>query len=95
MRLEEVYNEIGIELNRAVSKFPTWPTDAIHASSIVQEEAGELATEVNQLTYEKSKSSLEKVKAEAIQTAAMAIRFLMSIDRYDFAQGPQHRQDYK
>jgi hypothetical protein len=30
---------------------------------------------------------------EAIQTAAMALRLAMSLDRYDYRQAPQHRQE--
>ena len=30
---------------------------------------------------------------EAIQTAAMAIRFLMSLDVYEYNEAQQHKQD--
>jgi NTP pyrophosphatase (non-canonical NTP hydrolase) len=86
------FGEIFAELERATSKFPTWPTDPIHASSVVQEEAGELARECNQLTYEPHKSTPDKVRKEAVQLAAMAIRFLMSMDRYEYTPGRQHSQ---
>lgn len=84
--------EIAAEIDRATAKFPTWPTDPIHAANVVMEEAGELSKEVNQLTYEPHKSSKEWVRKEAIQTAAMAIRFLMSLDRYEFTPQAQHSQ---
>lgn len=81
------------EVERATRKFPTWPTDPLHALAVLQEEVGELSKEVVQLTYEPHKSSLEAVRREAIQTAAMALRFLASIDRYEFKRGAQHSQN--
>jgi hypothetical protein len=81
------------EVVRATNKFPTWPTDPIHALAVLQEEVGELTKEVVQLTYEPHKSSLDAVRVEAIQTAAMALRFLMSLDRYTFLAGQQHSQN--
>jgi hypothetical protein len=64
------------ELNIAENKFPDWPTDWIHAAAIVAEEAGELTRASLQLTYEDHKISWHDAEKEAIQTAAMAIRFL-------------------
>lgn len=81
------------EVLRATKKFPTWPTDPLHALAVVQEEVGELTKEVVQLTYEPHKSSREAVRAEAVQTAAMALRFLMSLDAYEFQRGAQHSQN--
>jgi NTP pyrophosphatase (non-canonical NTP hydrolase) len=81
------------EVVRATNKFPTWPTDPIHALAVLQEEVGELTKEVVQLTYEPHKSTLEAVRREAVQTAAMALRFLMSLDRYEFMAGQQHSQN--
>ena len=83
------------ELEQATIKFPTWPTDPLHAIGILQEEVGELTKEVVQLTYEPHKSSLEAVRREAVQTAAMALRFLISLDRYEFLAGPMHSQKLK
>lgn len=90
--LNEIFNEIETELGRAVTKFPTWPNDPIHAASVVGEESGELVKAVLELTYEPHKTSLDEVRSEAIQTAAMAIRFLLSLDKYNFKQSEQHKQ---
>lgn len=81
------------EIKRATAKFPTWPTDPLHASGVVQEEAGELAKAVLQAVYEPHKSTPDAVVTEAFQTAAMAVRFLMSMTRYDWTPGVQHRQE--
>lgn len=92
MKMEEMTEEVIKEASRAMSKFPTWPTDPIHALAVLGEEFGELTKEVVQLAYEPHKSSLESVRTEAIHTAAMAIRFLKSIDTYRFNPMPQHSQ---
>lgn len=80
------------ELQRATIKFPTWPTDPLHALGVVHEEVGELSKEVLQLVYEPHKTSPAKVREEAIQAAAMALRFAMSLDTYQYTPGAQHEQ---
>ena len=83
---------IADEVEKATKKFPTWPTDALHAMGVVAEEVGELAKEVLQLTYEPNKSSKYAVRKEAIQAGAMLVRFVMSLDRYLYMPGQQHEQ---
>ena len=95
MTIDEAIEMIRAEVTKATAKFPTWPTDIIHAGNVVSEEAGELAKECLQVVYEPHKSSLTDVHNEAVQTGAMAIRFLMSMNRYTLAQGEQHVQDEK
>lgn len=80
------------EVQRATSKFPTWPTDPLHALSVVGEEFGELTKAVVQQTYEPHKNAPGELRKEAIQTAAMALRFVMSLDAYEVAPAPQHPQ---
>jgi hypothetical protein len=84
-----VFDEVLEELNRAMVKFPTWPYDPIHALTVVGEEFGELTKEVLQLTYEPKKTNRTNVRKEAIQTAAMAIRFIMNIDHYEYVKCKQ------
>lgn len=81
------------ELQRAVSKYPTWPTDPLHALAVLGEEYGELTKAVLQLTYEPHKTSADEVRMEAIQTAAMALRFALSLDTYRYEPSQQHAQD--
>lgn len=88
-----IFAEIAAEVERATAKFPTWPTDALHAVGVVAEEMGELQKEVMQLTYEPHKSTPETVRKEAVQLAAMSLRFLMSLDRYAYEPRPQHSQN--
>lgn len=87
--IEQVMNEV----QRATAKFPTWPNDPLHALAVLGEEYGELNKAILQLTYEPHKTSLEKVREEAIQTAAMAIRLAMSLERYKYQQSEQHSQE--
>ncbi len=80
------------ELNRACRKFPTWPTDPLHAMGVVNEEVGELSKAVLQAVYEPEKNPEGAVEKEALQAAAMLLRFLASLDQYEFTGAPQHTQ---
>lgn len=92
MSLGMIFSDVLAEVHRATAKFPKWPTDPIHAIGVVQEEAGELQKEVLQMCYEPHKSSKAAVKEEAVQLAAMALRFLLSLESYDYKPGAQHSQ---
>jgi NTP pyrophosphatase (non-canonical NTP hydrolase) len=82
------------ELRQAMLKHPTWPTDPLHALGVLQEEVGELSKAVLQHTYEPHKKvTRDDIHAEAIQCAAMCLRFLLSLHRYDFTPSAQHRQE--
>ena len=91
MLKEQALKLISVEIGKAQSKFPTWPTDPLHAIGVVNEEVGELNKELLQLTYEPHKGNQAAVFEEAVQAAAMAVRFLMSIEAYDYKAGKQHR----
>lgn len=83
-----VVTKIVQELLRAKQKFPRWPRDAIHASAIIAEEVGELQQATLKFAYEtrdgKDNAAGLRVQMqdEAVQVAAMAIRFLLNIGRY-------------
>lgn len=85
-------NEVMSELERAARKFPTWPSDPLHALAVLGEEFGELTKAALQLTYEPHKTTATDVRSEAIQTAAMALRFAMSLERYEYKRCQQHQQ---
>jgi acyl carrier protein len=85
--------DILTEFYAATANFPQWPTDPLHALAVVQEEVGEVQKEVLQMCYEPHKSNREKIKKEAIQMAAMSLRFLLSLDAYAYAPGAQHEQN--
>ena len=87
-----VIKQITNEVARATEKFPTWPTDPLHALAILGEEYGELTKAMLQLTYEPHKTTPEEVRTEAIQTTTKAQRLAMSLDRYEYRRGEQHEQ---
>ena len=89
----DALTEVLRELERATAKFPTWPTDPLHALAVLGEEFGELTKEAVQLVYEPHKTSPEAFRKEAVQTAAMALRFVASLDRYEPEPGVQHHQE--
>lgn len=68
------------ELRRAEKLWPKWPIDPIHAAAVVDEESGEIVKAVNNWVYKNE--SDEKVAKEAVQTGAMALRFLMNMPNY-------------
>ena len=92
MDIERILIEVVAELDSATEKFPLWPTDPIHAFAILGEECGELNKAVLQATYEPHKSNEDEVRAEAIQVAAMSLRFLMSLNEYKYVKSGQHKQ---
>lgn len=86
MHLEEIeisadelnlMSEIFIELAYAEKKFPRWPESVVEQAAIVCEESGELIRAALQLKYEGG--NVDDCRKEAIQTAAMAIRFLKNL----------------
>ncbi len=91
-RISAIVGEVLAELIRATDKFPTWPTDPLHAVAVLGEESGELTRAVMQAVYEPHKGGPSEVREEAIQTAAMAIRFLLSMPEYEYAPAAQHEQ---
>lgn len=90
--LTRILIDISEEMEKATNKFPQWPSDPNHAASIVMEEAGELDQAVMETIYEYPKSTKDDCYKEAIQTAVVAIRFLMSIDKYSFKRSDMHEQ---
>lgn len=92
-RPRDIIGGVYSELTSAIEKFPTWPTDPLHALAVLGEEFGELTKDVLQMSYEPGKTNAENVRKEAIQTAAMALRFVASLDAYIYKAGEQHRQE--
>lgn len=90
--LGDVIDQVIDEVKRAQDIHPKWPSDPMHALAIVSEEYGEFAKAVLQTTYEFPKSTADDIEEEAIQMAAMAVRFLLSMDKYNYKEGKQHAQ---
>jgi len=66
------------ELRLAEQKHPNFPTDIFKQLAIMQEEAGEVTMSVNDFYF--SNKSIEDVKTELRQTAAMCIRMLINLN---------------
>lgn len=90
--LPQVVADVLMEVERAIAKFPTWPVDPIHACQVFNEEGGELTKAVLQQMYEPEKNPPGAVRKEALQAAAMALRFLAGMDAYDWTRGKQVEQ---
>jgi NTP pyrophosphatase (non-canonical NTP hydrolase) len=95
--MNETINDIKAESKRACKKFPHWPTDPIHAAAVIAEECGELQKAVLEAVYEPHKGSRPNIRTEAIQTAAMCIRFIRSLDaeQYEWFHAIRHNQEVK
>lgn len=65
------------EYSSACVKHPNWPKDKIHQAAIIAEEAGELIRASLKYEYENDVDS--ELEVEAIQTGAMALRFLVNL----------------
>ena len=74
----EIRRAVEAELLKAKLKWPEYYDDVIHAVGLVCEESGESMQAALNLTYDSG--SIEKVKLELIQTAAMCFRALGNID---------------
>ena len=77
------YNIIEAELNRAKEKHPDWPTEIFKQLSIMQEEAGGVTKAVNEYCL-LNRGSLQEVKDELVQTAAMCMRMIESLEESDY-----------
>ena len=65
------------ELQRANKLHPNFPKDIFQQLAIMQEEAGEVTKAV--LDYHFGKDTIEHVREELIQTAAMCMRMLQNL----------------
>lgn len=54
------------EVERAMRKFPNWPTDPLHAIAVLGEEFGELTKAVLQTIYEPHKVQEGELRTEAV-----------------------------
>ena len=79
MEYRKVLDLIAEELGRAETIFPGFPEDPVHAATVLGEEAGEVLKAALKWTYQSgSRYDMEK---EAVQAGAMAVRFLLNIEK--------------
>ena len=77
MTERQAVRAIIAEHYRAECLHPDWPDDIIHALAIVCEESGEAMRAGLNYVYEDG--SLEDLRVELVQTAAMCIRTLVNM----------------
>lgn len=75
----EKFIPIQKELQRANKLHPNFPKDMFQQLAIMQEEAGEVTKAV--LDYHFGKDTIEHVREELIQTAAMCVRMLQNLPK--------------
>ena len=80
MTRDQAIRAIFDEISAAEAKHGAFPEDIIHCAAIVAEEAGELVQAAIDFHYCHDEAQTD-VQKEAIQTAAMAIRFLLEVCR--------------
>jgi glutamyl-tRNA reductase len=71
-----VLSDAGAELGKALKKFPRRQNSAHESYAVILEELDELWDEVK---VKQKKRSIVKMRKEAIQVAAMALRFAMEV----------------
>jgi NTP pyrophosphatase (non-canonical NTP hydrolase) len=89
LSLRPIMDDVIAELNSARESFPLWPEDPLHAVAILNEEVGELNKAILQIAYEPHKASPDDVRKEAVQVAAMALRFIHNLGQCRFDRSPQ------
>lgn len=67
------------ELHDAEVQHPQWPEEAIHAASIVTEEAGELLRDCATFEENGDQRLIVNMLGEATQVGAMAVRFMKNL----------------
>jgi len=82
-----IYVQIERELNRAKEKHPIFPDNIVERVAIMMEEAGEAMQAVNDLKHGIDNSHSRKhLIEELIQTAAMCVRCIESMEEKDNAK---------
>ena len=79
MTAYEVVDALLKELERAQVKHPVWPTNTLEQVAILAGESGECLQAA--LHFVEGRGDIERVRTEAIQVGAMAIRVLMNLER--------------
>ncbi|PUZ25046.1 hypothetical protein DCC81_12085 [Chitinophaga parva] len=90
-----ILDDVLKELRSAKKIHPGWPDHIVARAAIVAEGAGELLKDALQAKYEPGKAGLSltdqraAMRREAVQTAAMAIRFIEVLDAEEIAREPK------
>jgi hypothetical protein len=81
---KDFFGAVLEELIRAEKKHKSWPDDAVHAASILNEEAGKLTQACNDYKFCNSvpHDPYDRMNKKAVSTAAMALRFWHGMGAY-------------
>ena len=77
MNFSDAMRLIVQEVYSATSRYPLWPSNLVMAAAIAEEESGEVVKECNTYHWKQGPTTLDDIRKEAIQAAAMWIRFLV------------------
>ena len=78
-KLTKYSNMILAEYRRAKDLHPLWPDDIIHAVAIMSKKSCEASIAALNMQYENG--NIEDVEKELIETAAMALRCLVNLEK--------------
>ena len=77
-KVRQLCGDVNEEVNQAEFKFPLWPVDISDGMQIINEEMGE--SNKAALDYVYDRDTIEHLREELIQTAAMCIRMIGRLD---------------
>lgn len=73
--------EVIMTLRNAEEKLPNWPDNPFEQICILSEEAGEVVKAA--LDYHQGTGTLQELKTELMQTAAMCLRTLKNLQKWE------------
>ena len=81
---KDFFGAVLEEMSRAEEKHKGWPDDAVHAASILNEEAGKLTQACIDYKFGNSVAGdpYDRMNKKAVSTAAMALRFWHVMEAY-------------
>ena len=82
----EILADVLLKLDEMKVKYPEWPSNPLYAASMIGKEYSQLIADVLCLVLKSDYSKISDVKENAIQTAAVCLRFLLNINSYQFDQ---------
>ncbi|MFZ1871929.1 MAG: hypothetical protein WAU54_03925 [Chania sp.] len=90
--IENAVTDMIVEYHSAVGQHTNWPTDAVHAAAILGEESGETLQAA--LNFHYGNGDADSMVEEAIQTGAMAIRFIINAGTYKLPTAEDDTYDF-
>lgn len=85
----QIINEALNELASARKRYPAWPTDIVHATAVMTEEANEALKSANEVRWGHKITTLADVRKEVIQTIAMCLRLVVETPNLADARYPE------